>query len=406
MRIVEHRIVHRNPWPNHRSESYSGTTICRTRDQAGRAWLLAAFRVGSARMSPDGSIAVHRSPDDGLTWEPADSPFEAPPDLPAAMSHPVSPSMAGPQMGASPDGTIVLAAARMWIVPPGSPGWDADAAGLIDADTVIARGTLDGGWEPPILVDGRRTPDEWAIPCGPPHPLGAGRWLFPVERHARTHVPEWLRGYHAFALRSHDDGRTWPEQPSMPNDPERVVAHYDQRVARLPDRRIASVVWAHDVLRDETLTARIAWSEDDGATWSPTRDTGIVGGPLNPVALPDGRLVVVYPRRTAPRGIRARVSHDGGLTWGPETVLFDEATARLVGRSNGDDARREADPALWGSMWGWTFGQPAPVAMGDDLVGGCFFGQVEDRVPAVHFLRLALDDEVPTGSPPHVVAAA
>lgn len=397
MRILDHRVIHRNPWPSHRAESYSGTTICRTRDATGRSWLLAAFRVGSARMSPDGAIAVHRSPDEGRTWEPADSPFRVAPDLPTAMSHPVAPSMAGPQMGASPDGTIVLAAARMWIVPPGSPDWDGDAAGLIDADTVIARGSVDGGWSAPIVVDGRRTLDEWAIPCGPPYPLGQGRWLFPVERHARTHVPEWLRGYHAFALRSSDDGRTWPEQPVMPNDPERVVAHYDQRVARLADGRIVSVVWAHDVVRDETLPARIAWSDDEGTTWSPVRDTGIVGGPLNPVALPDGRLVVVYPRRTAPRGVRARVSADGGRSWGPETILFDEATARLVGEPADDDARREADPALWGTMWGWTFGQPAPVALGDGTIGVCFFGQVDERVPAVHFLRLALDDEPAPG---------
>jgi Neuraminidase (sialidase) len=305
--------------------------------------------------------------------------------------------MAGPQIGASPDGTVVLAAARMWIVPPGSPGWDADAAGLIDADTLIARGTLDGGWDVPIVVDGRRSTDEWAIPCGPPLAFGGGRWYFPVERHARTHVADWLRGYHAFALRSTDDGRTWPEQPDMPNDPDRVVAHYDQRAALLPDGRIAALAWAHDVVHDETLTARISWSDDGGRTWSETLDTGIVGGPLNPLALPDGRLLVVYPRRTTPRGIRARLSDDGGRTWGPETILFDEASGRLVGHSTADQARLAPDPPLWGSMWGWTFGQPVPVALDDGTVGVCFFGQVDDRMPAVHFLQLAPDD-APTGS--------
>jgi hypothetical protein len=397
VRILGHRVIHRNPWPSHQAESYSGTTICRTRDASGASQLLAAFRVGSARMSPDGRIAVHRSADGGRTWEPVASPFREPAALPATLDHPVAPSMAGPQIGASADGTVVLAAARMWIVPPGAPGWDADAAGLSDADTLIARWTVDGGWEAPTVVDGRRSTDEWAIPCGPPLALGEARWFFPVERHARTHVPEWLRGYHAFALRSTDDGRTWPERPDMPNDPERVVAHYDQRAALLPDGRIAAFAWAHDVVRDETLTARVSWSDDGGRTWSSTLDTSIVGGPLNPLALPDGRLLVVYPRRTAPRGIRARVSLDGGRTWAPETILFDEASGRLVGRATEDQARQEADPALWGSMWGWTFGQPVPVALDDGTVGVCFFGQVEDRVPAVHFLQLSLDDE-PAGT--------
>jgi hypothetical protein len=342
-------------------------------------------------MSPDGRIDVHRSQDDGQTWEPVASPFAVAPGLPTRTGHAVAPSMAGPQIGASPDGTVVLGAARMWIVPPGSPGWDANAAGLIDADTVIVRGRAEGTWEPPVVVDGRRTPDEWAIPCGPPVALGSGRWFFPVERHARTHVPEWLRGYHAFALRSADDARSWPDQPAMPNDVERVVAHYDQRVARLLDGRLVALAWAHDVVRDETLTARVSWSDDEGSTWSTPRDTGIVGGPLNPLTLPDGRLLVVYPRRTAPRGIRARVSPDGGRSWGPEAVLFDEAPGRLVGRPTAHEARSERDPALWGSMWAWTFGQPVPVGLGDGGVGVCFFGQLEDRVPAVHFLRLGID---------------
>ncbi len=392
MRIIDHVVIHRNAWPSHRPESYSGTTVCRVRDSSGTAYLLAAFRVGSARMSPDGRIAVHRSADDGVTWEPMASPFPSAPDLPAAMDHPVAASMAGPQMGASPTGTVVLAAARMWIVPPGSAGWDPDAAGLVDADTVIARRAIDDGWEVPIVVDGRRTLDEWAIPCGPPTALASGTWFFPVERHARTHVSEWLRGYHAFALRSADDGRTWPERPAMLNDPARVVAHYDQRVAQLSDGRIVSLVWAHDVVRDETLTARIGWSEDDGRSWSRALDTGIVGGPLNPLALPDGRLLVVYPRRTAPRGVRARVSPDGGRTWGRETILFDESTGRLIGDAADGQPRTQRDPALWGSMWGWTFGQPMPVGLDDGVVGVCFFGQLEDRVPAVHFLRLELDE--------------
>jgi hypothetical protein len=50
-------------------------------------------------------------------------------------------------------------------------------------------------------------------------------------------------------------------------------------------------------------------------------------------------------------------------------------------------------------MWGWTFGQPVPVALEDGTVGVCFFGQVEDRVPAVHFLQLTLDDEPARNTP-------
>jgi hypothetical protein len=38
----------------------------------------------------------------------------------------------------------------------------------------------------------------------------------------------------------------------------------------------------------------------------------------------DGRVVCVYGYRVAPTGVRARVSADGGATWGDELVLRDD----------------------------------------------------------------------------------
>lgn len=391
MRIVDHRVIHRNPYPSHRPEVYSATTVCSVADASGRDVLLAAFRVGAARMSRDGRIALYRSSDLGASWQRVRSPLEAEPDWPSSETHAFAPSLSGSHVGASQDGTVLLTAARMWIAEPGSPDWDEASSGLVDADTVIVRGDGDGRWEAPQVVQARRTPDEWAIPCGPPRPLGGGRWIFPVERHAKTHVPEWLRGYHALALLTSDDGRSWPEAPPMLNDPERRIAHYDQRLALLPDGRIASLVWAHDIIDDVTLPARVGWSVDGGRTWGQAQDTGILGGPVNPVVLPDGRLVGVYPRRTAPRGIRIAVSRDGGATWGPEWVLFDEASARLVGEPAATAGRLERDPALWQDMWGWTFGQPMPVDLDDGTFGVCFFGQGSDRAPAIQWVRVDPD---------------
>jgi len=38
----------------------------------------------------------------------------------------------------------------------------------------------------------------------------------------------------------------------------------------------------------------------------------------------DGRIVCVYGYRLAPYGIRARVSEDGGTSWGSELILRDD----------------------------------------------------------------------------------
>jgi len=398
VRVIDHQRVHHNPYPNHRPESYSGTTICRVPDRAGRPVLLCGFRLGSARMSPDGGVPLYRSDDDGTSWTRIPSPLEATPNMPASELPPAHPragraALAGPHLGASAAGTLLLTAARMWITEPGAPDWDDAAAGLTDADSVIVRGTLEDGWEAPRIIDARRHPDEWAIPCGPPLHVGGQRWVFPLERHGRAYMPRWLERYHALAALSSDDGRTWPEMPPMLNDPTGRIAHYDQRVSLLADGRIASLVWAHDVVTDVTLPARVGWSADGGHTWTGDLDTSIIGGPVNTVALRDGRLLAAYARRTAPRGIRACVSADGGATWSTdqELVIFDEASGEVVGELATVHDRREADAGLWGSMWGWTFGQPMPIALDDGMAGLVFFGVGPDRAPAVHFVRLAID---------------
>ncbi len=87
-------------------------------------------------------------------------------------------------------------------------------------------------------------------------------------------------------------------------------------------------------------------SDDDAATWrfvgKPVGDTGAHNG--NPpclVKLRDGRLVITYGYRSAPYGIRARISKDEGKTWGDEIMLradggtWDLGYTRTVQRPDG-----------------------------------------------------------------------
>ena len=63
--------------------------------------------------------------------------------------------------------------------------------------------------------------------------------------------------------------------------------------------------------------------------------------PASLVKLRDGRLALTYGRRTAPFGIRARISKDQGQTWGNEIVLrsdggsWDLGYTRSVQRPDG-----------------------------------------------------------------------
>ena len=75
-------------------------------------------------------------------------------------------------------------------------------------------------------------------------------------------------------------------------------------------------------------------SHDQGRTWTflgrPEPDAG-EGNPPALLRLPDGRLCLLYGYRAAPFGIRARLSDDGGKTWGPAIVLRDDGGGRDIG---------------------------------------------------------------------------
>jgi hypothetical protein len=74
-------------------------------------------------------------------------------------------------------------------------------------------------------------------------------------------------------------------------------------------------------------------SADDGANWSlrsTPADTG-EGNPAAMLVLADGRVCLTYGVRKSPFGMRARLSGDGGRTWGEELVLRGEGGGRDLG---------------------------------------------------------------------------
>ncbi|MBN1581856.1 MAG: exo-alpha-sialidase [Anaerolineae bacterium] len=76
-------------------------------------------------------------------------------------------------------------------------------------------------------------------------------------------------------------------------------------------------------------------SDDNGATWHylarPVPDTGKGGNPPALIRLHDGRLCLCYGCRAEPYGIRAKLSADGGATWGKEIVLRDDGGSHDLG---------------------------------------------------------------------------
>ena len=75
-------------------------------------------------------------------------------------------------------------------------------------------------------------------------------------------------------------------------------------------------------------------STDDGKTWkvddAPIADTG-EGNPPSLIRLADGRLSLSYGYRAKPFQMRARLSSDGGHSWGRELILHDNGGGRDFG---------------------------------------------------------------------------
>lgn len=123
-----------------------------------------------------------------------------------------------------------------------------------------------------------------------------------------------------YAVRSKDGGRTWTHFAPIAQD-----RHVEAAIVHLGGGK-----WVAASRRFEFLDLEIFLSEDDAFTWKPA---GILD--IKPVSsahllkLSDGRLLLTYGKRAdSDRGIDARLSPDGGRTWGP--------VQRLVALENRD----------------------------------------------------------------------
>lgn len=140
-------------------------------------------------------------------------------------------------------------------------------------------------------------------------------------------------------VRTPDGGKTWKFISFVgPEPPENDMAIMPSSVRLSP----------HVIL---TAIRHPGWidlyrSNDDGETWNflskPAPNTGAHhGNPPCLVKLKDGRLAITYGFRSEPYGIRARISDDGGKTWGEEILLrtgggtWDLGYTRTVQRPDG-----------------------------------------------------------------------
>jgi len=144
---------------------------------------------------------------------------------------------------------------------------------------------------------------------------------------------------HVICVRTKDGGKTWKMISFIGPEPAADDKAIMPASVRLSPKSIVTAI-------RHPSWIEMYRSDDNGATWKywskPAPDTGAHNGnPPALVKLRDGRLAITYGYRSAPYGIRARLSSDEGKTWGDEIMLrkdggwWDLGYTRSVQRSDG-----------------------------------------------------------------------
>ncbi|HAM71752.1 MAG TPA: exo-alpha-sialidase [Verrucomicrobiales bacterium] len=132
-----------------------------------------------------------------------------------------------------------------------------------------------------------------------------------------------------FCARTTDGGRSWKFVSWIQESPSGYAIM--PSTVSLGGAELLSAIRCRDDARSWIETYR---SADRGLHWkldsTPAPDLG-EGNPASMIRLADGRVCLTYGHRAAPYGIRARLSRDGGRTWGPEIMLRNDGGGRDIG---------------------------------------------------------------------------
>lgn len=145
----------------------------------------------------------------------------------------------------------------------------------------------------------------------------------------RVFIPEDEEAYPAgriCAIESRDGGRTWEKLGLVPDAEgvDRAWVH-EPDVVELPDGTLLGALRVSPKRFIGDNTVYLTRSSDAGKTWSVPQPTDFCGAPPHFLLHSSGALVITYSRRVEPNGQRARVSYDGGKTWGEELVISPDS---------------------------------------------------------------------------------
>ncbi len=264
--------------------------------------LLAVVRGGDSHVGVKGRLDLVTSRDGGKHWS---SPWTA---VDGAEDD------RNPALGQLRDGTVLLAFAVARNYDESGRNFKGPRAARVFDGVYVMRSRDNGrSWSPPVrseAIHSSYVGKGVVSPYGKIVQLRDGSALMAVYF-------EFFdgRGFESHLYRSRDGGVTWGE-PSIIgkgfNETGLVVLPNGDVLAGMRSGKEKSI-W-------------VARSKDEGRTFGEARPiTKEMQHPADLITLRDGRVLLTYGERNAPRGVQAVVSSDNGATWGAPIVLVSDA---------------------------------------------------------------------------------
>jgi len=195
------------------------------------------------------------------------------------------------------------------------------------------------------------SPMRWGQPVDEPIELPDGTLLMAVQgqRRARAYE-ENEEPIRSFCIRSDNGGKDWEHWSTIAYDPAGIISFGEPALGRTADGVLVCMMRTHHQPRRRHQNLWLAYSTNDGESWSRPEPTRLWGYPADFTLLHDGRMLCTYGHRRDPYGVWGCISDDG-LHWDPanEFVIRD-----------GGIAPKDKVPNLY-----WHIGYPTTIQLQD-----------------------------------------
>jgi len=346
-----------------------------------RSYVFCTFQIGPAKNSPESSILIFRSSDQGETWMETGCRFN-----PVIAG--VSGSYSSGEIIEVEPGRLLLFATWFDRSDPERPLFDPVTHGILHSKNLVAESTDHGdtwsAWRE-LDLGGLKG----CSSTGPVLQWSDGRIAYPFESYKDFDDPRPAT-HGAWLLVSKDRGCTFDRPFSVARHPESKIYYWDQRhcAGKVPGE-FTALFWTHDLVAQRDLTVHLRHGSIDrpSAADMVITPTAIPGQIASPLWLEDGRLLAFVVDRDSPGTLKIWSSRDEGRTWRDALLVYthEERAALTQGKDNVNFEQ------YWADMRKWSFGHPALRSLGGNIVLAAFYAGPPNNM-SVHWVRLDVSE--------------